>query len=129
MPHSGQNGFAICHLTRTMAIKVCLYDPIYIHTSYLHSYECQLTCNILELLPRLLCNPPTHPPPFCPSLSSVPTHYCSYCPIPSSFLHVVTDIAVPSFFPSFCCLLVVVSASRFAHIFLSLIFLFCLCCC
>ena len=61
MPHSGQNGFAICHLSRTMAIKVCLYDPIYIHTSYLHSYECQLTCNILELLPRLLCNPPTYP--------------------------------------------------------------------
>ena len=53
----------------------------------------KLTCNTLVLIhqvPRLLCNPP---PPFCPSLSSVPTR-CSWFLL--SFLHeVVTVVVVP----------------------------------
>ena len=64
MPHSSQNdGY------------ICLYDPIYIPTSYLRSYQCQLTCNTLVLLhqvPQLLC------PHLPPSLLCLPFFFFNF---------------------------------------------------
>ena len=98
---------------------------------------CQLTCNTLMLLCSYIkyhdcyVTPPPHPPPlpFCPSLSSVPTRFCCYCPIPSSLFiccryWYCCAPPPPFFFFSFfffSFLLLWVSACSFSYIFLSLI--------
>lgn len=130
--HFDKNGFVICPLFRTMAKFDCMTIIMYILTSCLHSYGCQLTCNTLVLVrqvPRLLCNshphPPsasllylsTSPPLLCPhSLLLLLSHFCPffiwryYCCCCTFFSF--------SFFSCYCCCSYY--ACRFAYTFLPL---------
>ena len=130
--HFDKNGFVICPLFRTMAKFDSMTIIMYILTSCLHSYGCQLTCNTLVLVrqvPRLLCNsyPPsasllylsTSRPLLCPhSLLLLLSHFCPFFYM--SFLLLLLYFFSFTFFSCYCCCSYY--ACRFAYTFCPYIF-------